>query len=364
MGVRHVLGTDTIVQDIERILNSFWWGGGNNNGGIQWMAWEILACSKKEGGLGFLDFKAFNMAMVAKQGWSLLLKPNVLVSRVFKASIGDGSNIRVMQEPWLCGGGGEGSMSGPQHQGVYDITVKNLMMPNVKQWDTNVIRNLFDDADTTKILHVPLLEEVKQDRMIWKEHDGIYSVRTGYKVWRNSFRRQDEVVGDEEWCILWNIRTPPRVKHQLWIICRDCLPTRARLRHHFIMCMLACQLCDNHTEDGWNLFMGCNHNEKEEATKLGLCVVHRWNDWFQSQEDTENNARSHYVLDWRPPSVGRLKCNMDATFNNNNDTTNRGWYVRDHLDHFIYAGVAWDPGILPIIETGALALKESILEAI
>lgn len=30
------------------------------------MAWEILPCNKKEGGLGFRDFGAFNMAMVAK----------------------------------------------------------------------------------------------------------------------------------------------------------------------------------------------------------------------------------------------------------------------------------------------------------
>lgn len=47
------------------------------------------------------------------------------------------------------------------------------------------------------------------------------------------------------------------------------------------------------------------HNEQEEVTKLGLCVVHRWNDWFQAQEDTKINTRSHHALEWSPPSVGR-----------------------------------------------------------
>lgn len=51
------------------MLNSFWWGeGGNNNKGIRWFSWERLTGSKNEGGIGFYDFKAFNKAMVAKQG--------------------------------------------------------------------------------------------------------------------------------------------------------------------------------------------------------------------------------------------------------------------------------------------------------
>ncbi|XP_058725625.1 uncharacterized protein LOC131596907 [Vicia villosa] len=72
----------------------------------------------------------------------------------------------------------------------------------------------------------------------------------------------------------------------------------------------------------------------------------------------------HHALEWSPPSVGWMKCNMDAAFNKNNDTTNRGWCVRNHLSHFIYAGVAWDPRTLPVFEAEALALKEAILGAI
>ncbi|CAK8562295.1 unnamed protein product [Lathyrus sativus] len=73
-----------MINDIENMLNSFWWERGNRNSGIQWMSWENLACIKKEGGLGFLDFKAFTMTMVAKQGLHLLTKPHALVSKIFK----------------------------------------------------------------------------------------------------------------------------------------------------------------------------------------------------------------------------------------------------------------------------------------
>lgn len=49
------------------------------------MAWERVACPKEFGGMGFRNFKAFNLAMVAKQGWSFLSNPESLVARIFKS---------------------------------------------------------------------------------------------------------------------------------------------------------------------------------------------------------------------------------------------------------------------------------------
>ncbi|GAU39014.1 hypothetical protein TSUD_378900 [Trifolium subterraneum] len=129
---------ESLIDEIERMINSFWWGGGNNNKSIRWLTWENMAHPKEEGGLGFRDFQSFNMAMVAKQWWNLMNKPFTLVAKIFKAryfphssfidsklgnnpsfvwrsiwksrqvlldgcrwQIGDGSNIRVMHEPWL-----------------------------------------------------------------------------------------------------------------------------------------------------------------------------------------------------------------------------------------------------------------------
>jgi hypothetical protein len=141
------------------MLNSFWWGGGTNNKGIRWLSWERLACDKREGGLGFWDFKAFNMAMVAKQGWKIMTKPNKLVAKIFKAryfshsplleanlgsnpsyvwrrscnvlkiacrwSISDGSKVKAIEDPWLRGPG-RGWVSAPQPQGAYNLKVNNL----------------------------------------------------------------------------------------------------------------------------------------------------------------------------------------------------------------------------------------------
>ncbi|CAN1752592.1 LINE-1 retrotransposable element ORF2 protein [Linum perenne] len=76
----------TLVIEIERLINSFWWGD-NTNGerGIAWMRWERLCVKKNDGGLGFKDLHAFNMAMVGKQGWKLMMDKDALVTRIFKA---------------------------------------------------------------------------------------------------------------------------------------------------------------------------------------------------------------------------------------------------------------------------------------
>ncbi|XP_058766718.1 uncharacterized mitochondrial protein AtMg00310-like [Vicia villosa] len=195
---------DTLVEDIEKMLNAFWWGGASNNKGIRWLAWDSLTYPKNEGGLRFRDFKAFNMAMVAKQGWHIMNNQNTLFSKVFKAKyfpnssflaadlgtnpslvwrslwtarqvlvlgsrwrIGDGSNINVMREPWLRGVEG-GRMEAPQEEHVYSLVVKDLMDPLCKQWDRNKIDQLFTDEITDIILQVPLVGDVTEDGIVWK----------------------------------------------------------------------------------------------------------------------------------------------------------------------------------------------------
>jgi hypothetical protein len=51
---------------------------------MHWMSWERLNQPKCKGGMGFRDLRSFNLAILGKQGWRLITRPDSLCARVLK----------------------------------------------------------------------------------------------------------------------------------------------------------------------------------------------------------------------------------------------------------------------------------------
>jgi hypothetical protein len=289
---------DSIISDIERMINVFWWGDGSNNKGIRWLAWEKLAKPKAIGGLGYRDFHAFNMSLIAKQAWKFVVEPDKLVSRVFKAryfprssichaklgdnpsyvwrsvwksrdvlsigcrwKIGDGSKIKIMSNPWLRGGD-ELWVQSPQNQSMYDLFVNDLLLQGTKMWDSHKVKLLFSEPVAEHTLNIPLFEEVKEDKLVWKfDNHGRYTVKSGYNNYIKSKAMENSLRMEGEWTALWRAAAPPKTKHLLWRICRGCLPTRVRLRGRHVPCPSECPLCANNDEDDWHILFGCRESQ-------------------------------------------------------------------------------------------------------
>ena len=62
-----------------------------------WVAWEKMCTPKAEGGMGFKDLKAFNLALLAKQGQQILSNPSSLNHKVLKAKYFAESNFMEAQ---------------------------------------------------------------------------------------------------------------------------------------------------------------------------------------------------------------------------------------------------------------------------
>lgn len=126
--------------------------------------------SKAMGGLGFRDLHAFNLAMLARQGWRLLTQPDTLCARVMQAKyypdgrllkteakdgisytwrsilkvvellkegliwrIGDGISVDIWEDPWIPRG--ETRRVITQRNGSILTKVADLLDPGTGNWD-------------------------------------------------------------------------------------------------------------------------------------------------------------------------------------------------------------------------------------
>lgn len=179
-------------------MNAFWWGKGGANGGIKWMSWIKVCMIKEEGRLGFKKLKDFNMSMLAKQSWRLMLECNPLVSQFMKARyypnsdflnaslgsnpsylwrsllatqetmkwgtrrrIGNGLTPTVWKVSWLPDLE-NGYPTTEAYQQIEDIRVQSLLAENQKSWDVEVVSDLFTDRDKKLILQIciPIRDKV------------------------------------------------------------------------------------------------------------------------------------------------------------------------------------------------------------
>ena len=67
------------------LVRKFWWGQANEKNKMAWLSWAKMCMPKEEGGLGFHDLKALNLALLSKQGWRLQTGTTSLAHRVFDA---------------------------------------------------------------------------------------------------------------------------------------------------------------------------------------------------------------------------------------------------------------------------------------
>lgn len=74
-----------VCNTLTSIIRSFWWNSSGKERSINWKSWNALCHFKRQGGLGFRNMCAFNLAMLAKQEWRLLQSPHSLAAKMMQA---------------------------------------------------------------------------------------------------------------------------------------------------------------------------------------------------------------------------------------------------------------------------------------
>ena len=74
----------SLCHGLQAMMAKFLWGGRKRDCKMHWKRWEKLCLPKKEERLVFRDLEAFNKALLAKQGWVIIIHLDSLVDWVIK----------------------------------------------------------------------------------------------------------------------------------------------------------------------------------------------------------------------------------------------------------------------------------------
>jgi hypothetical protein len=76
--------TKSFCEQVRALISRYWWSQQDKDK-MHWIQWDVLKQPKYAGGMGFRDLYAFNIAMLAKQGWRLIHKPESLCGQILRA---------------------------------------------------------------------------------------------------------------------------------------------------------------------------------------------------------------------------------------------------------------------------------------
>lgn len=113
--------------------------------------------------------------------WKILWVTQNLIRTGLRWRVGSGSKIRVTEEAWL--NDTEHPFITSRSPALANQMVNSLTKVESKEWDMEVITDLFNVRDQMLILGIPLSSRKEEDIRYWyKEGYCLYSVKSAFKL--------------------------------------------------------------------------------------------------------------------------------------------------------------------------------------
>ncbi|KAF4378640.1 hypothetical protein G4B88_031244 [Cannabis sativa] len=179
-----------------------------------------------------------------------LKSTNYFIESGLRKSIGDATTINIFNDAWIPG---YGKLHYLRYHSNADMTVADLITPN-KQWNHALIQSLFPTDISQAIMAIPLHTISTLDTHFWSlTPHGSYMVNSGYHLAHSQLHQNEPTPSDHKssnawWKNLWTFPLPPKLKHFLWRVCYDILPTSRNLFNRKTLYSPHCSRCHYHDE--------------------------------------------------------------------------------------------------------------------
>ncbi|MCH79282.1 cysteine-rich receptor-like protein kinase [Trifolium medium] len=236
------------ISSIESLLINFFWGGSEDIRKTSWISWKTICLPKEYGGLGVRQLREFNIALLGKWCWRMLVDRDGLWFRVLVSRYGE-------ERGRLREGGGVGLVGGGRLRGFeMEVGERRGVWEWRRQlwaWEEEML------GECQGLLHTVSLQAHSPDSWQW-QLDPIrgYLVRDVYQL----LTSQEYVPLDAANNLLWHKQVPLKVSIFAWRLLRDRLPTRVNLATRGIIDPDA-QLCVSGcggVESAQHLFISCS----------------------------------------------------------------------------------------------------------
>ncbi|KAF4354804.1 hypothetical protein F8388_018008 [Cannabis sativa] len=146
----------------------------------------------------------------------------------------------------------------PVVPGLENFNVNSLFQIHSRNWDVEVVRDLFSPVDAAIILGIQINQSTEDDYWYWfGEKDGSYSVSSAYKLIQDKKASPQNLTESTFWKKLWSLKVPPKAKDLMWRAVSNCLATRVNLCIKKVLTDSACPLCGIYAETEIHLFVTC-----------------------------------------------------------------------------------------------------------